>query len=203
MARRLWERQGNPVQTCKALHRRVSIELFMGEMRLGKITLCFRASLFTGEKKKLRTWSNKAELSLREKQYQLPYRWPWTAIALLTSFQNIIKETSREKQSFNLCPRTGSVYNVPKWEMQIEPCPVAALHYLPHFCGHFDPMWSTKRNFVNCLCWSYLVTGLSTQWVSPNSLLLTWVPHIINSIYFSKDGFPYLPLIAMEASNDG
>lgn len=161
-------------------------------MRLGKITLCFRASLLTG-KKELRTWSNRTELSLREKQYQLPYSWPWTAIALLTSFQNIIKETYREKQSFNLCPRTGSVYNVPKWERQLEPCPVVALRYLPALCGHFDPMWSTKRNFVNCLSWSYLVTGLGTQGVSPNSLLLTRVPHIINSIYFPKDGFPYLP----------
>lgn len=88
--------------------------------------------------KKMRTWSNRTELSLREKQYQLLYRWSRTAIALLTSFQN------REKQSFNLCPRTGSVHNVAKRERQIEACPVAALHHLPPLRGHFYPMWSTK-----------------------------------------------------------
>lgn len=142
--------------------------------------------------KKTRTWSNRTELSLKEKQYQLLYRWSRTAIELLTSFQNIIKETYREKQSFNLWPRTGSVHNVAKRERQIEACPVAALHYLPPLCGHFDPMWSTKW----ALKLSLLITlGYGTSYSmglfkEPPTYM---GPTHDKSPLLPKDGFSYLP----------
>jgi len=66
---RLLERDmGIHVQACKLLHRRASIDLFLGEAMLRKRILCFGDSLFTG-KKGLRTWSTRNESSLRENQY--------------------------------------------------------------------------------------------------------------------------------------
>lgn len=191
MARRLWGRQGNPCPNQQILAQKSINRIINGRNEVRKND-CSEASLFTG-KKELRTWSNRTELSLRETQYQLHYRRSWTAIALVTPFQNIIKETYKEKQLFNLCSRTGSVYHAPKSERQIEACPVAALHYLPPLCGHFDPMWSTKRALKLSLL---IILGYGTRctMVSLSSLLLTWVPHIINPFHFPRMDFLICPI---------